>query len=100
MTKFGDDLTHAMAEVLTHVQGSKTGIVQNKVDLDAVDVKAIRKSLRLTQAEMALMLGTSASGFRKWEQGVRQPSGAARTLLRVMEREPEAAVRALLEPAE
>ena len=44
---------------------------------------------------MALLLGTSVSGYRKWEQRVRQPSGAARTLLRVMEREPDAVLRAL-----
>ena len=43
------------------------------------------------------MLGTSTSGYRKWEQGERQPSGAARTLLRVMENEPEAVLRALTE---
>lgn len=32
---------------------------------------------------------------RRREQGKRQPSGAARTLLRIMEREPEAVLRAL-----
>lgn len=41
------------------------------------------------------MLGTSPSGYKKWEQGKRQPSGAARTLLRVIDREPEAVLRAL-----
>jgi putative transcriptional regulator len=44
---------------------------------------------------MAQFLGTSLSGYRKWEQGQRQPSGAARTLLRVMEKEPEAVLRVL-----
>jgi len=44
---------------------------------------------------MATVLGTSPSGYKKWEQGKRQPSGAARTLLRVMDREPEAVLRAL-----
>jgi len=44
---------------------------------------------------MATVLGTSPSGYKKWEQGKRQPSGAARTLLRVMYKEPEAVLRAL-----
>ena len=44
---------------------------------------------------MAVALGTSPSGYRKWEQGQRRPSGAARTLLRVMDKEPEAVLRVL-----
>lgn len=95
MTRFGDDLLETMSEALARAEGRKTGVAAHKVDLDNVDVKAIRKALKLTQEQMALMLGTSVSGYRKWEQGERQPSGAARTLLRVMEKEPEAVVRAL-----
>ena len=44
---------------------------------------------------MALMPGTGVSGYREWEQGQRQPGGAALTLLRIMEKEPEAVMRAL-----
>jgi len=44
---------------------------------------------------MANLLGVSVSGYRKWEQGQARPSGAARTLLKVMEREPEAVLKAL-----
>ena len=95
MTGFGKDLMDAMTEALAHAEGQKTGVTVHNIDLDAVDVKAIRKSLSLTQEQMALMLGTSVSGYRKWEHGERQPSGAARTLLRVMEKEPEAVARAL-----
>ena len=63
-----------------------------------VDAKSMRKSLRLTQQQMADLLGTSVSGYRKWEQGARHPRGAARTLLRVMEKEPEALLRAISAP--
>ena len=71
-----------------------TGVVR-KVDIEQVNAKTIRKSLRLTQERMALMPGTSVSGHREWEQGQRQPGGAALTLLRIMEKEPEAVMRAL-----
>ena len=91
MSKFGKDLIESMSEALAHAEGAATGVV----DLEAIDAKSIRKSLQLTQEQMARMLGTSTSGYRKWEQGERQPSGAARTLLRVMEKEPEAVLRAL-----
>ena len=58
-------------------------------------MKRIRAGLQLNQEEMATLMGVSASGYRKWEQGQRAPTGAARTLLKVMEREPEAVMRAV-----
>ena len=51
-----------------------------------------------TQAQMAPLMGMSLSGYRKWEQGTRRVSGPAATLLRVIEREPEAFKRAILSP--
>lgn len=96
MTKFGADLIQAMSEALAHAQGKDVpGVRVSTLDVGTVDAKAIRKQLDLTQDEMATVLGTSPSGYKKWEQGTRQPSGAARTLLRIMEREPEAVLRAL-----
>ena len=96
MTKFGAELIQAMSEALAHAQGNDVpGIKVHSIDVGSVDAKAIRKKLDLTQDEMATVLGTSPSGYKKWEQGKRQPSGAARTLLRVMDKEPEAVLRAL-----
>ena len=96
MTKFADDLTQSLKEALAHAQGEAVpGIMVHNVETGAVDALAVRKGLKLTQEQMALLLGTSASGYRKWEQGQREPNGAARTLLRVMEKEPEAVLRAL-----
>ena len=93
MIKFGDDLIQGLSEALAHARGEHVpGMIIHHVDVDA---KAVRKKLHLTQEQMALGLGTSPSGDRKWEQGQRQPSGAARTLLRVMEKEPEAVLRVL-----
>ena len=40
-------------------------------------------------------MGMSHSGYRRWEQGERNISGPAATLLRIMEKEPEAVRRAL-----
>ena len=43
----------------------------------------------LTQAQFALLLGVSRRTLEQWEQGRREPSGAARTLIRVAELHPE-----------
>jgi len=96
MTTFGNELIQSMQEALGHARGENNGTILHKVDIEDIDAKAIRSKLRLTQEQMALMLGTSVSGYRKWEQGARQPSGAARALLRVMDKEPQAVLRALV----
>lgn len=96
MTRFGDDLLQSMQQALAHARGeSVTGMQEHGVDVETVDARAIRQHLHLTQEKMAALLGTSVSGYRKWEQKVRQPRGAARTLLQVMAQEPEAVLRAL-----
>ncbi|HET7411536.1 MAG TPA: type II toxin-antitoxin system MqsA family antitoxin [Pararhizobium sp.] len=96
MTRFGDELIQSMSEALAHARGEEvSGTVVHDIDIDGIDPKSVRRHLRLTQGEMAALLGTSVSGYRKWEQHKRTPNGAARTLLRVMQREPEAVLRAL-----
>ncbi len=62
---------------------------------DEVDVKAIRQSLGLTQPEFSLRFGFDVQAVQDWEQKRRQPDRAARVLLKVIAREPEALQRAL-----
>lgn len=50
---------------------------------------ATRQYAGLSQTQFAALLGVSARTLQEWEQGRRQPSGAARTLLDVAERYPE-----------
>jgi putative transcriptional regulator len=97
MSKLGDDILQGLKEALAHAEGKDVpGMRVHHIDLEKIDARAIRRKLKLTQDKMAAYLGTSVSGYRKWEQGQRRPSGAARTLLQVMEKEPEAVLRALV----
>jgi putative transcriptional regulator len=48
-----------------------------------------RASVGLSQQEFAQLLGVSARTLQDWEQGRREPTGAARTLLRVAVSHPE-----------
>lgn len=59
-------------------------------DFDEVDVAEIRNSFGLSQDKFAQLLGISPSTLRNWEQGRRKPEGAARVLLRVAAKHPEA----------
>ncbi|MBM3534985.1 MAG: helix-turn-helix domain-containing protein [Alphaproteobacteria bacterium] len=49
-----------------------------------VDVKAARKKLGLSQSRFAATFGCPLKTVQKWEQGERQPTGAARVLLRAI----------------
>ncbi len=56
----------------------------------AVDVAALRRRFRLSQAKFAALLGISVDTLQNWEQGRRQPEGPARVLLRVAAAHPDA----------
>ena len=88
------------AELLESVREGGAILRQKKqakktYDLSEPDVTAIRRKYRLSQAKFASLLGISISTLRNWEQGRRKPEGAARVLLRVADRHPEAILDAV-----
>jgi putative transcriptional regulator len=66
-----------------------------QVVIPGPDVRAIRERLGLSQEAFAERFQLSLRTLQDWEQKRRVPEGPARVLLRVIEREPEAAARAL-----
>lgn len=64
---------------------------------DAVDIKALRERLGLSQEEFALRYGLDVSTLRNWEQGRSTPELAARAYLSVIARDPKAVERSLAE---
>jgi putative transcriptional regulator len=60
-----------------------------------VDVRAIRRSTGMTQAEFAAAYWFSIRTVQEWERGAKRPSGPARTLLRAIKADPEGLRRAL-----
>jgi putative transcriptional regulator len=91
MTTFGDDLIQAMTEALAHAKGEGPALLHA-----AITPREVREQAKLTQAQMAPLMGMSLSGYRKWEQGQRRVSGPAATLLRLIQKEPDLVKRALL----
>ena len=57
--------------------------------------RRVRRRLGLTQVEFARRIQVSHETIRNWEQGKRGPTGAARALLRVLDKAPETALRVL-----
>ena len=91
-TTLGADLIEGMKLVLAHDRG--------KVELEQVwpkpiDVKAIRKRVKMSQSEFSRTYGISKRALQEWEQGGRQPDSAARAYLTVIAKEPAVVRRAL-----
>ena len=60
-----------------------------------VDVRGIRKQLRLKQDEFAARYGFGLARLRDWEQGRSRPDSAVRAYLLVIKRDPASVDRAL-----
>jgi putative transcriptional regulator len=58
-------------------------------------LQSIRHRLGLSQEELAERIHVSVTSIRNWEQGKRYPTGAARALYRILDKQPEAALSAL-----
>ncbi len=74
------------AEILQSIKDMKAG--KGKVVVSAA-VEA-REATGLSQTQFALLLGVSVRTLQGWEQGRKQPSGAARTLLAIARKNPTA----------
>jgi putative transcriptional regulator len=60
------------------------------------DIRSIRRRLKMSQYEFALMIGVSVSTLQNWEQGRRRPEGPARALLKIAAENPKAVIEALI----
>ena len=75
-------------EILDGLRELKRGAVGRVINVP--DVASIREKTGLSQSRFAALLGVSVRTLQDWEQGRRAPSGAARTLLLVADRNPHA----------
>jgi putative transcriptional regulator len=91
-TTVGADLIEGMKQVLSHQRGK---IELEQVWPKPIDVKAIRKRVKMSQAEFSRAYGISKRALQEWEQGGRQPDSAARAYLTVIAKEPAVVRRAL-----
>ncbi|TNG89112.1 helix-turn-helix domain-containing protein [Pasteurellaceae bacterium USgator11] len=82
------EYAHDLHETLTDM---KNGDYSNaRVTQIAVSpIAATRHQMQLSQPKFAEKLGISLNTLRSWEQGLRNPSGAAKTLLDLLQRKPE-----------
>ena len=91
-TAFGRDMIADMKAVLAHHRGE---IELEQVWPKPFDVKAVRRRVKMSQAEFSRAYGIDKRALPEWEPGGRQPDSAARAYLTVISKEPEVVRRAL-----
>lgn len=94
-SRLAEDLFASLDELRDFVAGKPTKVIVHTVVPSDTDAREARHKLGLSQREFAAVIGTGVGTVRKWELGTRRPSGAARTLIEVIKREPKAVRRAL-----
>jgi putative transcriptional regulator len=87
------DMTEFEKDLLESICQAKRG--EGRVTKVAVTAATeARMKLGVSQTAFAQLLGVSVRTLQEWEQGRREPSGAARTLLRIALKSPEAILQA------
>lgn len=76
-------------ELLASVRQMKAGTGKVVARVEVPPVTAARMKSGLSQAEFASLLGVSVRTLQDWEQGRRQPSGAARSLITIAQQQPK-----------
>ena len=75
-------------------QHQRMDTLQAKAD-GAAYVRGIRERLGFSQPDFALRINVPLDTLRNWEQGKRKPTGAASALLKILDKAPQAALKAL-----
>lgn len=82
-------------KLLQSVREMKASRAARVTKVEPNDVAQARHNTGLSQAEFAEVLSISKRTLQEWEQGRRQPSGAAQTLIRIAKRHPDVVREAL-----
>jgi putative transcriptional regulator len=90
-----DRLVASLSEVRAHVATGRFAGRVSKIEVAANDIRAMRERSGMTQQQFAATFGIGLGTLQKWERGERRPSGAAKSLLLVMQTDLPAVIRAL-----
>ncbi|MCP1675469.1 putative transcriptional regulator [Natronocella acetinitrilica] len=88
-----DNLVESMQQMNEISRGEREP--SREFTVDALAVKNIRKSTRLSQQRFARVIQVEVGTLRNWEQGRREPTGPAKALLKAIAKDPEHVLKAL-----
>jgi len=76
-------------EVLDGIDEIKAGGGKRFVVAPKTEVAKARIKTGLSQSQFAALMGVSKRTLEQWEQGRREPSGAAKTLIKIADLRPD-----------
>ena len=88
MLQFQEDLLQSVRQMKAGKAARTTAVALTA----AADARA---KVGVSQSEFATLLGVSVRTLQDWEQGRRQPSGAAQTLITIAEQQPKVLMQVL-----
>jgi len=91
----GQEIIASMKEAIAWSRGEDVAVRLTQVQVPMIDVRAMRRKLKLSQTQFASRFGFAPASVRNWEQGRTRPDGPARVLLAVISKHPEAVEDAL-----
>lgn len=92
--KLFEDLTRSIKQAGAIARGERKA--SRRFEFTPSRIQAVREKTELSQAQFARLLNVSVKTLQNWEQARRQPTGPAKALLRIVEKEPAVALRALM----
>ena len=98
MSKFGENLVTSLGQAVDHARGKKMPGMRVTV-VEVPDVRAIRKSLHMSQMQFSVSFRIPLATLKNWEQGRRYPDAPAAAYLLVIQRRPEEVMEAVAEKA-
>lgn len=95
MSKAFEEISAGLGDAIKHAKSKKSKVILHKPE--TINVQAIRKKTGMSQQRFCATFGISLGTLRHWEQGLRTPRGAARILLKVVNKNPKAVIKAINE---
>ena len=91
----GERIIRGLDQAIAWAHGEDVPVRVTTIEAPIIDVRAIRRKLKLSQAQFAVKFGFAPATLRNWEQGRTRPEGPARVLLAVIAKHPDAVEDAL-----
>ena len=88
MSEAFNRIMQGLKEAEAYLNGHTEGSITHHINVPTPDVRAIRASTGLSQAEFARSIGVSKGTLLNWEQSRRTPEGPARVLLALIAKDP------------
>lgn len=90
-----ESIIRGLKEAEAYLNGHTEGAITHHIEVPTPDVRAIRATTGLSQAEFARSIGVSKGTLLNWEQNRRRPEGPARVLLALIAKDPTIVQRML-----